>query len=222
MIKLKVFFLCIFTICIFTKIYSNDISDEEEYIFNNIVTISRIDSFFFQSIALNKLYVASSLLKYKDEEAVYLFNKMLNDERVEFQNYSIFPLINAGQFEIAFAKYKELILNNKIHLLYNLQNFGDDFSNKKMNLYKKHKKDFIPFLKEVCYMDSVSYEIKFRIAELLYFLDEKKEIEMICEEILEKIPEVNKQWKYQNPEEKSNNLLIAYAKEKLRKLKKKK
>lgn len=216
----KVLNLCILVICIFIKIYASDISDEAKYIFTNAVEISRIDSFFFQSIDINKMYVAKSLLKYKDEEAICLFKKMLNDDSVEFQNYSIFLLINAGQFDIAFAKYKELILNNKINLLYNLQNLGDDFSNTKMSLYEKHKEDFTPFLKKTCFLDSISYEIKYRIADLLFFLDEKKEIEMICEEILEKIPEVNKNWRNQNPEEKSNMILRAYAKEKLSKIKK--
>ena len=86
----------------------------------------------------------------------------------------------------------------------------------------KNKKEFIPFFKEVCSNDSISYELKFRIAELLYWLGEEKEIELICDEIIEKLPESNKKWREQNPEEQSSTLLISYAKEKLKDIKKQK
>jgi len=207
--------------------YSNDMSDEAKHIINNNVEISRIDSFFYHSaheFDYNWVSVARSLLRYKNEEAIILFKTMLNDDRVEFQNYAIFPLINAEQFDIAFTKFKELVSNNEIIILQNLYHSGDhsDFSDKKFVLFKKHKDKFIPFFKEICFEDSISYEIKFRIADLLYYLGEEEEIILICEEILEKLPEPNTSWKDHTPEDSMNSNLRYYAHQKLKDLKKNK
>ena len=223
MIKLKVFFLCIFTICIFTKIYSSDISEGAKYIFHNTVEISRIDSFLYHrahELDSNRMYVARSLLKYTNEEAINLFTKMLKDNRSEYQNFSIFPLINAGKFDIAFTKYKELILNNKINIFINFYHRGDDsdFSKRKLSLYKKHKDEFTPFLKKICMMDTISYQIRLKAAVVLYYIGEKKELKFICEEIVEKVPKTTKNWKDHSPEESKNENLRYEAKQKLKNL----
>ena len=220
---IRIIVLCIFAISVKFNIYAGDLSEEAKYISKNTVPISRIDSYFFQSNDINKMYVAKSLLKYKDKEAVILYKKLLDDSRIEFQNYSILPLINSGEFDLAFTKFKELLLNNEIINPFNLYHSGDHskFSAQKLILFNKYKSEFVPFLKEACSLDSVSYHIKFRVSDLLYSLGEEEEIKIVCEEILEKVPESSNQSSENSEVDSKNSSLRYYAYQKLKELKKK-
>ena len=215
-------YLCIFACCIIPNSYAGEISEEARYIYENEVSISRIDSFFFQSSDYGKFLVAESLLKYKDEEAITLFKKLLNNSLREYQGFSIFPLINAGEFELGFNKFKEMILNNDI-IIHNL-NFRykhSNYSKQKFSIFEKHKDHFIPFFKDICFQDSISYEIKFWIADLLYYLGEEREIVLICNEIITKTSESRINNKEHSNEESINSNLRGYAKRRLQLLKKK-
>jgi hypothetical protein len=198
--------LCLFTVSIFTNIYSNSFSEEANFILRNKVNISRLDSLYYVNYHHidDRSVVAKTLMKYKSEDAIALFNKLLKDERLEYQNYSIFPLINVGKFNIAFKKYKELVINNNINIQLNFYNDGNDsdFSKNKLELYKQHKNEFSPFLKKVCSNDTISNSIKLRAANILYILGEKNELKLVCEMILENIPEITKNWKEHSQEEK--------------------
>lgn len=190
---IKVFFLLlIFAISLSTKSYANAYSTEANYIFRNNVKITRIDSFLFKgNYSLDeKKFVAYSLIRYKSKEAIKLFKKMFNDSKPAFQSISIMPLINAGEFEVAFNKFRELIQQNEKEVLNNfyLSNQIGEFSDKILLIYKKHKEQFLPFLMELCDSDSVSYSIKYNAANTLYYLDEKDILKQICIEILDSIP----------------------------------
>ena len=164
MYKFKTVFLILVLFALSSKIYSNDFSFEANYIFKNTVEISRIDSFFFKGNHSfeEKIFVAHTLFNYKNENAKNLFLKMLKDSRVINQSIAILPLINLGEFQIAFIKFKEIILQNNEEALISLyyQNTLSDYTNRKLALYKEYKKEFIPFFKEICKKDSISYSIK--------------------------------------------------------------
>jgi len=208
---------------IFGQLYSSDISLEARYISENQVTITRIDSFLFHSqieLETNYRHVARSLLNYTSEVAVELFIKMLNDDNLDFQNYAIYPLLNSGRLEIAFAKFEELLLNGKLDLMFNLYYHGDksDFSLGKFELIKMHRNLFIPLFKKVCLLNYITHEVKYKVAYQLYYLGHDEEIKSVCNEILAEIPESKKLWKSKNPIEKKNSLLRSNAIEFLMKL----
>ena len=226
--------LCSFVFIIFLNIYSNDFGDEANYILQNRVEISIIDSFYYNVINVLPEYnvhlhnggrrpVAMHLLNYIDEEAINLFLKLLKDYRFEYQNYSIFPLINAGKFDIAFSKYKELVLNNKIDIILNFYRGQiNPFHNKQFILYKKYKKDFIPFLKKVCLIDTITYEIRFDASKTLYYLGEKDELINLSKEILENVPNPDDGIKNRNDysdNERRNRLIRHKAENSLKNLK---
>ena len=157
----------------------------------NKVDVSRLESYFFNDKYSfeDKGVVASHLMRYTEQEAIALFKKMLNDDSPEMQNFAIFPLLNVGEFDIAFEKYKLLILKNEIHILLNLTCYGHSRCKKMLNLMKKYQDKFIPFLKDAFLIEALSYELRYGISDMLYHLGEKKELKLICEEILEKCTE---------------------------------
>ena len=191
--KMTKVFLLIFSISLSTKSYSNAYSTEANFIFRNKVEISRIDSFLYKGnyMLQEKEFVAYSLIQYKSEEAIKLLKKLLNDSIPEFQSIAIMPLMNAGEFEIAFNKFKELIQQNEKEVLINFYEANQIgvFSDKKLLIYKKHKEQFIPFLKEICTSKTTCYSIKIEAANTLYYLDEKEILKLICNEILTNIPD---------------------------------
>ena len=191
--KKVLFLLLIIYISFTTKSFANAYSTEANFISLNKVEISRIDSFLFigNYMLQEKEFVAYSLILYKSEEAIKLLKKMLNDSKPAFQSIAIMPLINAGEFEVAFNKFKELIQQNENKVLINFYEANQIgvFSDKKLLIYKKHKEQFIPFLKEICTSKTTCYSIKIEAANTLYYLDEKEILKLICTEILTNIPD---------------------------------
>lgn len=191
---IKVFFFFLIVVSSFsTKCYANAFSTEANFIFRNNVEISRIDSFLFKEnyMLQEKEFVAHSLIKYKSKEAIQLLKKMLSDPKPTFQSISIMPLINAGEFEIAFNKFKELIKKNKKEVLFNFYkpNKGGEFEEKKKLIYKKYEVHFIPFLIKLCNDSLVSYSIKYNAAITLFYLGNENFLQPICNEILSNIPD---------------------------------
>ena len=196
-----------------TKSYANAFSTEANFIFRNKVEISRIDSFLYKGnyMLQEKEFVAYSLIKYKSEEAIKLLKKMLNDSIPEFQSIAIMPLINAGEFEIAFNKFKKLIQQNEKEVLTNfyITNKGGVFEEKKKLIYKKHKDQFQPFLVELCNSSTVSYSIKYHAANTLFFLGIEDFLQPICNEIISSIPDSKKR-PSERTEEESQNCHLRY------------
>jgi len=189
----KILLLFLVLLAIFSNIYSNDYSKEANFIFRNSVSVNRIDSFLFNPKYTNseKEFIARSLVVHKDEKAIKLFMKMLNDSNRTLQSLSIMPLINAGELDVAFSKFKILAKGNYDEVLINFyeKNFIGDFSNIKIHLYRKYKNRFAPLLKNICNDDSISYRIKLEAANTLYYFDGKETLEKICTEILKNIPD---------------------------------
>ncbi len=205
------FLLLIISISFSTKSFANAYSTEANFIFWNKVEISRIDSFLFKGnyMLQEKEFVAYSLIKYKSEEAIKLLKKMLNDSIPEFQSIAIMPLINAGEFEIAFNKFKKLIQQNEKEVLTNfyITNKGGVFEEKKKLIYKKHKDQFQPFLIELCNSSTFSYSIKYHAAKTLFYLGNEEFLQPICNDILSNIPDPEKSKKRpsERTEEESQN-----------------
>ncbi len=207
------------------ELFSNDYSFEANYIFKNHVEISIIDSFFFKSNHPfeEKKFVTLTLINYESENAKNLFLKLLNDDSIENQSLSIIPLINVGEFQKGLNKLKKLLLNNNSEVIFNLynKNYLSPFTIKKLELFKKYQSELIPLLKRVCISDSISYEIKIEVANTLYYLDEKEQLMLICNEILENIPDPSLQkmeYKDYSKEEEMNWHLRYKAKWKLKSL----
>ncbi|MEA2096921.1 MAG: hypothetical protein U9P73_09555, partial [Candidatus Cloacimonadota bacterium] len=120
MIKVLSIFLIV-VLSLSTKCYANAFSTEANFIVRNNVEISRIDSFLYKGnyMLQEKEFVAYSLIQYKSEEAIKLLKRMLNDSKLEFQSIAIMPLMNAGEFEIAFNKFKQLIQLDEKEVLIN-------------------------------------------------------------------------------------------------------
>ena len=224
---IKVLFLfIIFVLSFSTKCYANAFSTEANFIFRNKVEISRIDSFLYKKnyMLQEKEFVAYSLIQYKSEEAIKLLKKMLNDSKPEFQSIAIMPLMNAGEFEIAFNKFKELIQQNEIEVLTNfyIANKGGKFEENKRSIYEKHKNQFIPFLIQLCDSSSVSYSIKYHSANTLFYLGNEDYLESICNEIISNIPDSKKKPRERTEEENQNWHLRYKAKFSLKRLSKEK
>ena len=190
------------------NIFANAYSTEANYIFKNKVEISRIDSFLYQRNCTlqEKEFVAYSLIKYKGNEAIKLLTKMLNDSIPEFQSIAIMPLINAGKFDIAFNKFKELIKENEKEVIINFyqKNSMGDFEKTKRSIYRSYKDQFIPYFESLCNKDSISYLFKYHAANTLFFLGTKDYLQPICNEILSNIPVVTKA-PLERTEEESDN-----------------
>lgn len=221
MIKV-VFFLLFMVLNFSTKCYANAFSTEANFIQRNKVEISRIDSFLFKGnyMLQEKEFVAYSLIQYKSDEAIKLLMKMLNDSKPEFQSIAIMPLMNAGEFEIAFNKFKELIQQNESEVLMNFYVIspGGIFKEKKRIIYEKYKDRFIPFLLELCNSDSVSYSIKYYSANTLFYLGNEDYLEPICNEIISNIPDSKKKPRERTEEENQNWHLRYKAKSSLKRL----
>ena len=209
---MKIFKILLILFALFTSvnIFSNSFSEEANFIIRNTVNVSRLDSLYFVNNHHidDRSVVARTLINYKSKNAIALFKKLINDERSEYQNYAIFPLMNVGEFEIAFKKYKELTLNNKLDLVLNCYRAYDtEFGKLQQSLYNKHKDKFIPFLKEFCKSDSFSIESKMELAIVLFNLNEKRELEKLCVNILEKVPAPTINYYDQTEEEHRNSAL---------------
>ena len=206
---IKAVFVLLFMVLNFsTKCYANAFSTEANFIQRNKVEISRIDSFLFKGnyMLQEKEFVAYSLIQYKNEEAIKLLKKMLNDSKPEFQSIAIMPLMNAGEFDIAFNKFKQLIQLNQEEVLINfciVSDIGKPDGTKQL-IYKKFKDQFIPYLKELCNSDSISYSIKYHAAHTLYYLDIKDFLQPVCNEILNNIPDSEKKPSERTEEERHN------------------
>lgn len=217
-----VLFLLFLVLNFSTKCYANSFSTEANFIFRNKVEISRIDSFLFKEnyMLQEKECVAYCLIQYKSDEAIKLLKKMLNDSKPEFQSIAIMPLMNAGEFEIAFNKFKELIQQNKSEVLMNFYiiQSGGIFKEKKRLIYEKYKDQFIPFLLKLCNGDSVSYSIKYYSANTLFYLGNEDYLEPICNEIISNIPDSKKKPSERTEEENQNWHLRYNAKSILKRL----
>jgi len=110
---------------------------------------------------------------------------MLNDSIPEFQSIAIMPLINAGKFDIAFSKFKELIQENEKVVLINFykKNSSGKFEEKKKEILMRHKDQFEPFLIKLCSKISVSNSIKFNAANTLFFLGKTQYLRPVCNNI---------------------------------------
>jgi hypothetical protein len=207
MIKV-VFFLLLIILNFSAKCYANAFSTEANFIQRNKVEISIIDSFLFKGnyMLQEKEFVAYSLIQYKNEEAIKLLKKMLNDSKPEFQSIAIMPLINAGEFDIAFNKFKQLIQLNEKEVLINFYkgNTMGKFEETKRSVYKSYKDQFIPYFKSLCNNDSISYLIKYHASNTLFFLGIKGYLKPICNEILSRIPDSNKKPSERTEEENQN------------------
>jgi hypothetical protein len=190
------YLIIVVLLSITSVIYANDYSFEANYIYKNQVEITRIDSFIFNSdhSLEEKGFVSHSLIRYSSKEAIELLIKMLNDPNPALQSFSIMPLINAGEFDMAFNKYKELILQSNREMFFNLgiSNQIEEFSIKKSQIYNKNKHHFIPFLLKVCVNDSVSYFMKYHCARTLSNLGEKEILRLVSIEILANVPDPEK------------------------------
>jgi len=167
-----------------------------------------------------KEFVAYSLIQYKSEEAIKLLKKMLNDSKPEFQSIAIMPLINAGEFEIAFNKFKELIQLDEKEVLINFYkpNTGGKFEENKRLIYKKYEQQFGPFLIKLCNSNSISYSIKYYAANTLFYLGNEEFLQPICNEILSNIPDSKKKPSERTEEESQNWHLRYNAKFSLKRL----
>ncbi len=201
-------FLFLVIISLSAKIFANAYSSEANYIFKNKVEISRIDSFLYQGnyMLQEKEFVAYSLIKYKSDKAIKLLSKMLNDSTPEFQSIAIMPLMNAGKFDIAFNKFKELIKENEKEVIINFykKNLLGDFEKTKRSIYISYKDHFIPYFESLCNNDSISYLFKYHAANTLFFLGIKDYLKPICVEILSRIPNSNKKASERTEEESHN------------------
>jgi len=219
---IKVVFLFLIFLSFSSRCNANAFSTEANFIHRNKVEISRIDSFLYKGnyMLQEKEFVAYSLIQYKSEEAIKLLKKMLNDSKPEFQSIAIMPLINAGEFEIAFNRFKELIQLDEKEVLINFykpNTFGK-FEENKILIYIKYKQQFEPFLIELCNSNSVSYSIKYYSANTLFYLGNEDYLEPICNEIISNIPDSKKKPSERTEEESQNWHLRYNAKFSLKRL----
>jgi hypothetical protein len=87
--------------------------------------------------------------------------------------------------------HSTLIENNSDEVMINFyeKNSVGIFTDNKLRLYRKYKDQFIPFLKNICNTDSISYSIKLNAANTLFYIDVKETLQNVCSEILKNIPD---------------------------------
>ncbi len=197
---MKILSICIMLLCLTNNLIANDYYEETNYILRNKVKIKRIDKYLFSNkypLEQKKL-VAGILVRYKNDEAVILMNKLLNDTSILHQSMAIIPLINAGYFELGFNKFQRLVKANSNEVIINFYTQGScgEYSGRKIYLYRKYKNQFLPFLKETCQNKNINYQIKYWAAETLFFLEEKNISKKTFIEILENVPNPAKPDKY--------------------------
>lgn len=174
---MKLFLILFILLLINTSLLGGDYSSEAGFIQRNRVPIERIRRFYNADYPeAEKKWVAYTLIRYRTSEAVVFFKEHLNHTDTFYQANIIMPMIHAGEFVQGFQKFKELSSQNSDELFTTFyqpmwEGYRSDLT---LYLYRKYKRKFIPFLKELALDSSRSFMIRVGAAQTLFYLDEKQ------------------------------------------------